>query len=151
FITERKYSDGYHRLTPKMADWTVKKYGAMTGLPKTKFFSHNFRHLIAKTLLDEGTSLDKVKNFLGHTNISTTAIYTMGKASELREVKSSAIKSAKVRIIAHKYEAQYKVIIEAIAENNKISDSKLAELVRVSKATFSRNYHEVVMRIRGEF
>ncbi|MGL5098714.1 MAG: hypothetical protein ACRC6B_01555, partial [Fusobacteriaceae bacterium] len=102
-------------------------------------------------LLDEGTSLDKVKNFLGHTNISTTAIYTMGKASELREVKSSAIKSAKVRIIAHKYDAQYKVIIEAIAENNKISDSKLAELIGVSKATFSRNYHEVVMRIRGEF
>ncbi|MGL5964035.1 MAG: tyrosine-type recombinase/integrase [Fusobacteriaceae bacterium] len=143
-----------HRLSTKMADWIVKKYASKTKLPRTKFFSHNFRHLIAKTLLDQGTSLDKVKNFLGHTNISTTAIYTMGKASELREVKSRAMRSARIQILEKKYRNCWDVagiLVDALSENPKISDAKLAELLGTSKSSFSRKHKDLSEEIRKEF
>ncbi|MGL4969832.1 MAG: tyrosine-type recombinase/integrase, partial [Fusobacteriaceae bacterium] len=143
-----------HRLSPKMADWIVKKYAGRTKLPRTKFFSHNFRHLIAKTLLDQGTSLDKVKNFLGHTNISTTALYTMGKASELREVKSRAMRSARIQILEKKYRNCWDIagiLVDALSENPRISDAKLAELLGTSKASFSRKHRKLSEEIRGEF
>lgn len=157
FTTYKKFDAdeiSFHRLSPKMADWIVKKYGEKSGLPRTKFFSHNFRHLIAKTLLDQGTSLDKVKNFLGHTNISTTALYTMGKASELREVKSKAMRNARMQVLEEKYRNRWEiagVLISALSEDPKTSDTKLAELLGISKATFSRKHKELALEIRGEF
>lgn len=140
FITSRKRDGKFNRLSPRSADLIVKKYAAMLDLPATKFFSHNFRKLMARTMLNNGASLDKVKNFLGHSNISTTAIYTMDKASTLRGVKAEAKRLARAEYLLSKYETKDKDLLEILMNNPDASNNKLAELMNISKATFSRKY-----------
>jgi len=152
FITERKIDGEYKRLSSRSADLIVKKYGKETGLPSTKFFSHNFRKLMARTMLDGGNSLDKVKSFLGHSNISTTALYTMDKASTLREVKSQAKRQARYSYLTSKYGSDKLEIIEILFNNPGISNNKLAEQLGISKATFSRKYGKsgIIEKLRKE-
>ena len=140
FITSRERGGHYHRLSPRSADLSVKKYAKKLNLPITKFFSHNFRKLMARTMLDGGASLDKVKSFLGHSNISTTAIYTMDKASTLREVKAEAKRQARAQYLLTKYGTENKELLELLIDNPRISNNRLAELMGISKATFSRRY-----------
>lgn len=149
FITHQKIDGEHNRITPRYADHILKKFAELSGVPKSKCFCHNFRHLIAKTLLDQGTSIDKVKNFLGHTDISTTAIYTMGKASELREIKTSAIMKAQKSFIAEELSDEELMIFEALRNNRDLMDQDLAEMLGISKATFSRRYREKVEELRG--
>lgn len=149
FISVKKRDGIYKRLVPSTADFIIKQYAKKTGLPVSKFFAHNFRHLIAKTLLDEGATLDKVKNFLGHSNISTTAIYTMGKASELRDLKETALKSAKTRLINKKYKG-YEFLLEHLNKFPDLSDLKLASLLGMKKSTFSRKYAHITKEMRKD-
>lgn len=44
---------------------------------------HVFRHTCAKNLIDAGQSIDRVSKILGHSNINTTAIYTMPTEHDL--------------------------------------------------------------------
>ncbi|MGL5100650.1 MAG: hypothetical protein ACRC6B_11585, partial [Fusobacteriaceae bacterium] len=79
---------------------------------------------------------------------------TMGKASELREVKSRAMRSARTQILEKKYRSCWEiagVLVEAFSENPRISDAKLAELLGTSKASFSRKHKKLSEEIRGEF
>ncbi len=46
---------------------------------------HVLRHTFAKTLLDEGVSLEKVAALLGHSNLNTTRIYTAPGEEDLEE------------------------------------------------------------------
>lgn len=54
--------------------------------------THTFRHSIARYLLvDKGESINKVKDFLRHSNIETTAKYLTTSQDEIQELRGSII------------------------------------------------------------
>ena len=63
----------------------VKRYAAQGGLNVPLCHPHNFRHGIARYMLDQGANLRQVQNHLGHEKISTTAQYLDYTASEQDE------------------------------------------------------------------
>lgn len=47
---------------------------------------HNLRHSIATHLLEEGVSVEQVRNFLGHAHVETTEIYTRVSQEQLKKL-----------------------------------------------------------------
>jgi integrase/recombinase XerD len=47
---------------------------------------HHLRHSIATHLLENGLSLEFIRDFLGHTHLDTTQIYTKVKAQQLQDL-----------------------------------------------------------------
>lgn len=65
----------YHRLTARSVQRLVARYALLAGI--TKHVSpHTLRHSFATDLLMNGSDLRAVQAMLGHSNISTTQIYT---------------------------------------------------------------------------
>lgn len=73
------------RLTVKSIEDIVKKYVKITGLP-VMATPHTLRHSFATDLLNQGVDLRTVQEFLGHSNIATTQIYTHVTNKQLRDV-----------------------------------------------------------------
>lgn len=73
------------RLTVKSIEDIVKKYVKITGLP-VMATPHTLRHSFATDLLNEGVDLRTVQEFLGHSNIATTQIYTHVTNKQLGDV-----------------------------------------------------------------
>jgi integrase len=102
FIPESKY--GVERIVPipkGFKQWMLKelpikkstrtlqrkftKYRNQAGLPKYYTF-HSLRHGFATRLLESGASINQVQVLMGHSNISTTSVYT--KANPVDAIKS---------------------------------------------------------------
>lgn len=63
------------RLTPRSIERIVEKYVKILGFP-VKATPHTLRHSFATDLLLNGADIRSVQEMLGHSNISTTQIYT---------------------------------------------------------------------------
>ena len=83
--SEKKISDQSRRLTVKSIEDIVKKYVKISGLP-VMATPHTLRHSFATDLLNQGVDLRTVQEFLGHSNIATTQIYTHVTNKQLRDI-----------------------------------------------------------------
>lgn len=75
------------RLTSRSIERMVKKYALLSGIP---IFTtpHTLRHSYATDLLNQGVDLRSIQEFLGHSNIATTQIYTHVTNKRLRDIHS---------------------------------------------------------------
>lgn len=86
-ISNRKVSpkpDSENALTRRSIERIVKQHAIKTGISK-KVTPHVMRHMFATDLLGNGADLRSVQMMLGHSNISTTQIYTHVTDKALRE------------------------------------------------------------------
>ena len=78
-------SGDFRRLTARSIQRMVSKYARLAGI--TKHVSpHTMRHSFATDLLMNGADLRSVQSMLGHSNISTTQIYTHVTDAHLKDV-----------------------------------------------------------------
>ncbi len=82
---EADTTGNYRRLTARSVQRMVSKYALLAGI--TKHVSpHTMRHSFATDLLMNGADIRSVQSMLGHSNISTTQVYTHVTDEHLREV-----------------------------------------------------------------
>jgi tyrosine recombinase XerC len=77
-----KYGD---RLSSRSVARSLDKYLKMTGI-NLLTSPHTFRHSFATHMLDKGADLRSVQELLGHSNLSTTQIYTHVTTERLKQV-----------------------------------------------------------------
>lgn len=78
-------SGDYRRLTARSIQRMLSRYARLAGI--TKHVSpHTMRHSYATDLLMNGADLRSVQSMLGHSNISTTQVYTHVTDEHLREI-----------------------------------------------------------------
>lgn len=76
------------RLTTRSIERIIEKYVKALGLP-IKATPHTLRHSFATDLLINGADIRSVQEMLGHSNISTTQIYTHVTNQHLKDVHKS--------------------------------------------------------------
>ncbi len=84
------------RLTARSIEMIIKKYAQKAGILK-KVTPHTLRHSFATHLLDRGADLRSVQELLGHSNLSTTQIYTHLSIQKLKKEYEKAHPRAKNR------------------------------------------------------
>lgn len=82
---KKKVASAPTRLTPRSIERLVKHYAIKSGITK-KVTPHVIRHSFATDLLSNGADLRSVQAMLGHSNISTTQVYTHVTDKHLRDI-----------------------------------------------------------------
>jgi site-specific recombinase XerD len=82
---EADNSGNFRRLTARSIQRIVSGYAKLAGITK-KVSPHTMRHSYATDLLVNGADIRSVQAMLGHSNISTTQIYTHVTDPHLRDV-----------------------------------------------------------------
>lgn len=90
-------NDKMFPVTPRTIERIVKKYATIAGISK-KVTPHILRHSFATNLLQNGADIRSVQAMLGHSNISTTQIYTHVTDSHLKNIHKSFHKKPKSSI-----------------------------------------------------
>jgi site-specific recombinase XerD len=86
---QRKDTSGYVfslNGKPLFADWIThlfKRYVRAANLTNQNLHFHSLRHTFASWLAQDGTSIYVIKDFLGHSDIKTTAIYSHLQPTQL--------------------------------------------------------------------
>lgn len=84
--TDYVFLNAHGRQLTRQAIWQmIKKYVAQAGI-KTHVTPHTLRHSFATHLLENGADLRIVQELLGHSDISTSQIYTHISHRHLKEV-----------------------------------------------------------------
>jgi len=87
FVTfkKSKKTEVIGRMTPRSVQRLINFYAKKAGIVR-RVTPHTLRHLFATDLLQNGADLRSVQILLGHSNISTTQVYTHLTDKELREI-----------------------------------------------------------------
>ncbi|AHL22661.1 site-specific tyrosine recombinase/integron integrase [Thermococcus nautili] len=75
------------RLSTKTVWYLLKKYGKRAGVEVTP---HRLRHSFATHMLERGVDIRAIQELLGHSNLSTTQIYTKVTVEHLRKAQEKA-------------------------------------------------------------
>ncbi|WP_297469834.1 site-specific tyrosine recombinase/integron integrase [Thermococcus sp.] len=75
------------RLSPKTVWYLLKKYGNRAGVEVTP---HRLRHSFATHMLERGVDIRAIQELLGHSNLSTTQIYTKVTVEHLKKAQEKA-------------------------------------------------------------
>lgn len=83
------------RVYPKVVDSLVKFELSKVSSIKSRKSPHVLRHTVATELLNQGSELNSIKEFLGHSSLAATQVYTHNSIAKLKKIYESAHPRAK--------------------------------------------------------